>query len=213
MICYILLCGYPPFWGDSEKEIFLRVKKGQFDFPVEEWANVSKEAKDIISKMLTVDPLKRITAKEALNHPWFSNSTAQNTLLKGEVLARLTDFTNQNKLKRYALALIAHWLDEKEIKNLRQQFQTIDVDGNGTISVAELAQAMRKAGFHPSNQEVTTLIDRMDADGNGKLDYTAFIAATMEEHQYFKDELLQKVFEELDKDRTGKLALEKLGAK
>lgn len=106
--------------------------------------------------------------------------------------------------------MIARWMNENEIKNLRQQFHVIDEDGNGTISVSELAEAMRKIGLQPSNQEVSALLHTMDADGNGKIDYTEFIAATMEEHLYLKDELLQKVFEHFDKEKTGKLSAESL---
>jgi calcium-dependent protein kinase len=47
-----LLCGYPPFWGDSDDEILGRVKKGKFEFDGEEWSGISPEAKDIITKML-----------------------------------------------------------------------------------------------------------------------------------------------------------------
>lgn len=69
-ILYILLCGYPPFFGDDDQEILQMVAKGKFDFDGEEWLEVSKEAKDLIKKLIC-KPEKRLTAQEALEHKWF----------------------------------------------------------------------------------------------------------------------------------------------
>ena len=66
---YILLCGYPPFYGDDNQEILQMVSKGVFDFDGEEWDDISKEAKDLIKKLIT-KPERRLTAQEALKHPF-----------------------------------------------------------------------------------------------------------------------------------------------
>ncbi len=84
VIVYILLCGYPPFYGESEKQIYEMVRVGKFDFPDEEWGRVSPQAKDLIEKMLIVDPKDRLTAKEALQHPWlFTNRSRPISPLPG----------------------------------------------------------------------------------------------------------------------------------
>lgn len=70
VILYIFLCGYPPFNGESDTDIMKAVRKGNYDFPVEEWATVSKEAKDLVSNMLKYDPKQRFGAKECLSHSW-----------------------------------------------------------------------------------------------------------------------------------------------
>lgn len=70
VILYILLCGYPPFNGDTDTDIMKAVKKGRYDFPVEEWSSISKEAKDLIINMLKYDPKARFSALECLSHPW-----------------------------------------------------------------------------------------------------------------------------------------------
>lgn len=69
-ILYIMLCGYPPFNGDNDQEILKRVLEGKLQFPEQEWSNISKEAIDLIKKLIT-KPERRITAAEALKHKWF----------------------------------------------------------------------------------------------------------------------------------------------
>jgi calcium-dependent protein kinase len=71
VILYIMLCGYPPFEGDNNKEIFKRVLQQKLEFDPEDWNSISNEAKDLICSMLCKDPTKRISAIDALNHKWF----------------------------------------------------------------------------------------------------------------------------------------------
>ena len=98
---YILLCGYPPFYGDDNQEILAMVQKGVFDFDGEEWDTVSNEAKDLIKKLIT-KPERRLTAQEALNHKWIKTLTAKKQ--DGKLLAKLNigtmkQFQHSQKLK------------------------------------------------------------------------------------------------------------------
>jgi calcium-dependent protein kinase len=70
-----MLCGYPPFGGRSEEEILKKVKSGKFKLDPEDWDKVSEEAKNLIRKMLTIDPLKRLSAEMALMDPWVQKNT------------------------------------------------------------------------------------------------------------------------------------------
>ncbi|TSY69808.1 Lipase member H [Bagarius yarrelli] len=74
VILYILLVGYPPFWDEDQHRLYQQIKAGAYDFPSPEWDTVTPEAKDLINKMLTINPAKRITAAEALKHPWISGA-------------------------------------------------------------------------------------------------------------------------------------------
>lgn len=74
VILYILLCGYPPFNGETDTDIMKAVKKGKFDFPEEEWGSISKEAKSLVSHMLTYDPKTRYSADECLANSWFKKN-------------------------------------------------------------------------------------------------------------------------------------------
>ncbi|EGC30333.1 myosin light chain kinase, partial [Dictyostelium purpureum] len=80
VITYILLCGFPPFYGDTVPEIFEQIMEANFDYPEEYWGSISKPAKDFINKLLVVDVTKRLSAEDALTHPWLNNS-APNTII------------------------------------------------------------------------------------------------------------------------------------
>lgn len=70
VIAYILLCGYPPFSGASNDQTHKSILRGQYCFPAQDWKDVSRDAMNFISRMLQVDPRKRMTVDQALNHPW-----------------------------------------------------------------------------------------------------------------------------------------------
>ncbi|KAL7981463.1 hypothetical protein Chor_002359 [Crotalus horridus] len=75
VILYILLVGYPPFWDEDQHKLYQQIKAGAYDFPSPEWDTVTPEAKNLINQMLTINPTKRITAHEALKHPWVCVTT------------------------------------------------------------------------------------------------------------------------------------------
>lgn len=101
IIVYIILSGTPPFNGNSDAEIMKRVKAGKYTFDIPEFKNVSEKAKDFISKLLTYDPEKRVSAADALKHPWItelSESKVESGLAQG-ALANLKTFRADQKLK------------------------------------------------------------------------------------------------------------------
>ena len=121
VITYILLGGYPPFIEQNQRELFKKIKKGQYEFHVEYWGDVSTDAKDLISSLLTTDPRRRLSAVEALNNPWINGSSE---LLAGKDLgANLAEFKKFNakrKLRHAVLTLIA----TNKMTSLGYQFRT-----------------------------------------------------------------------------------------
>uniref|UniRef100_A0ACB8EIE0 Calcium/calmodulin-dependent protein kinase type II subunit alpha n=1 Tax=Sphaerodactylus townsendi TaxID=933632 RepID=A0ACB8EIE0_9SAUR len=101
VILYILLVGYPPFWDEDQHRLYQQIKAGAYDFPSPEWDTVTPEAKDLINKMLTINPSKRITAAEALKHPWISHrSTVASCMHRQETVDCLKKFNARRKLKK-----------------------------------------------------------------------------------------------------------------
>uniref|UniRef100_A0A8C7KU50 calcium/calmodulin-dependent protein kinase n=1 Tax=Oncorhynchus kisutch TaxID=8019 RepID=A0A8C7KU50_ONCKI len=104
VILYILLVGYPPFWDEDQHKLYQQIKAGAYDFPSPEWDSVTPEAKNLINQMLTINPAKRITAQEALKHPWVSQrSTVASMMHRQETVECLKKFNARRKLKVFPI--------------------------------------------------------------------------------------------------------------
>ncbi|TYI64988.1 hypothetical protein E1A91_D09G126400v1 [Gossypium mustelinum] len=211
VMLYILLSGVPPFWAESENGIFNAVLRGHVDFSTAPWPSISAQAKDLVKKMLTVDPKQRLTAVQVLKHPWIKvDGEAPDTPLDNAVLSRLKQFKAMNQFKKVALRVIAGCLSEEEIMGLKEMFKGMDTDNSGTITLEELRQGLAKQGTKLSEYEVKQLMEAADADGNGTIDYDEFITATMHMNRMDREEHLYHAFQHFDKDNSGFITTEEL---
>ncbi|XP_023933561.1 calcium/calmodulin-dependent protein kinase type II subunit beta isoform X3 [Lingula anatina] len=100
VILYILLVGYPPFWDEDQHRLYAQIKAGAYDYPSPEWDTVTPEAKNLINSMLTVNPAKRITAGDALKHPWIcQRERVASVVHRQETVDCLKKFNARRKLK------------------------------------------------------------------------------------------------------------------
>ncbi|KAF9593911.1 hypothetical protein IFM89_026039 [Coptis chinensis] len=211
VMLYILLCGVPPFWAESETGIFNAILRGHIDFTSDPWPSISNGAKDLVRKMLNSDPKQRLTAFQVLDHPWIKeDGEAPDTPLDNAVLSRLKQFRAMNKFKKVALRVIAGCLSEEEIIGLKEMFRNMDSDNSGTITLEELKQGLSKQGTKLSEYEVKQLMEAADADGNGTIDYDEFITATMHMNRTDREEHLYTAFQYFDKDNSGYITTEEL---
>ncbi|KAK3012022.1 hypothetical protein RJ639_011353 [Escallonia herrerae] len=211
VILYILLSGVPPFWAETEKGIFDAILQGELDFESQPWPFISSSAKDLVGKMLTQNPKKRITSVQVLEHPWLrEGGEASDRPIDNAVLSRMKQFRAMNKLKKLALKVIAESLSEEEIKGLKQMFTNMDTDQSGTITYEELKTGLARLGSRLSEAEVKQLMEAADVDGSGTIDYIEFITATMHRHKLERDEHLYKAFLYFDKDNSGFITRDEL---
>lgn len=211
VILYILLSGVPPFWAETEKGIFDAILQGDIDFESSPWPSISTSAKDLVRKMLTQDPKKRISSAQVLEHPWVRiDGEAPDKPIDSAVLSRMKQFRAMNKLKKMALKVIAENLNEEEIKGLKQMFTNMDTDNSGTITYEELKTGLARLGSRLSESEVRQLMDAADVDGNGSIDYIEFITATMHRHKLEREDHLYKAFQYFDKDNSGFITRDEL---
>ncbi|KAG2631755.1 hypothetical protein PVAP13_2NG045100 [Panicum virgatum] len=204
VIIYILLSGVPPFWDETEQGIFDQVLKGELDFSSDPWPSISESAKDLVRKMLDRDPRKRLTAHEALRHPWVCvDGVAPDKPLDPAVLTRLKQFSAMNKLKKMALRVIAENLSEDEIAGLREMFKMLDTDNSGQITLEELKSGLKRVGANLKDSEIVTLMKAADIDNSGSIDYGEFLAATLHLNKVEREDNLFAAFSYFDKDGSG----------
>lgn len=218
VISYILLCGRRPFWDRTEDGIFKEVLRNKPDFRRKPWPTISNSAKDLVRKLLVKNPRARLTAAQALSHPWVrENGNASEIPLDISVLSNMRQFVKYNRLKQFALRALASTLDEEEISDLKDQFHAIDVDKNGAISLEEMRQALAKdVPWKMKESRVLEILEAIDSNTDGLVDFMEFVAATLhvhqlEEHNNEKWQRLSKAaFEKFDIDRDGYITAEEL---
>jgi calcium-dependent protein kinase len=213
VILYILLSGMPPFWGDTETDIFKSILRGQLDFKTDPWPKISAEAKACVARMLEMNPKKRATADEILNDPWMrENGAASDKPLDDAIFTRLNNFANMNKFKKEAMKVIASSMPADEISGLKNLFESIDTDKSGTITAQELKEALGKKGTVLADDDVKQLLSMIDVDDNGTIEYEEFLAATLSQHQMQKEENLRAAFRHFDTNGDGIISQEELKA-
>lgn len=107
VICYILLCGFPPFFGEDEDEIYDQIEVGDYDFPSPYWDPISEEAKDFVSQLLTLDGKKRPTVAQALTHPWIASVETKYSHSLDKAREELAKFNAKRKFKGAITGLLA----------------------------------------------------------------------------------------------------------
>ncbi|GER27121.1 calcium-dependent protein kinase [Striga asiatica] len=211
VILYILLCGVPPFWAETEQGVALAILRGVIDFKREPWPQVSESAKSLVRQMLEQDPQKRLTAQQVLEHPWIQNAKKASNVPLGDIVrARLKQFSVMNKFKKKALRVIAEHLSVQEVEVIRDMFTLMDTDEDGKVSYEELRAGLKKVGSQLAEPEIKLLMDVADVDGNGVLDYGEFVAVTIHLQRMENDEHIHRAFMFFDKDESGYIELDEL---
>ncbi|KAG2644550.1 calcium-dependent protein kinase 22-like [Panicum virgatum] len=211
VILHILLCGFPPFWGDSDEKIAQSILRGGINLQRDPWPKVSQNAKDLVKKMLDPDPRTRLTAKQVLEHPWLKNADKASNVSLGEVVrSRLKQFSSMNKFKKKALGVVAMNLPVEEIDKYTQMFNTMDKDNDGNLSLEELKEGFRINGQPVPEEEIKMLLEAGDIDGNGTLDCEEFVTVLLHIKKMSNDEYLPKAFKFFDKDGNGFIEMEEL---
>ncbi|KAH9609067.1 hypothetical protein KSS87_021827 [Heliosperma pusillum] len=218
VITYILLCGRRPFWDKTEDGIFKEVLRNKPDFRRKPWPTISNSAKDFVRKLLVKDPHVRLTAAQALSHQWVrEGGNALDIPIDISVLHNMRQFVKYSRMKQFALRALASTLNDDELANLRDQFDAIDVDKSGTISLGEMRQALAKdLPWKLKDSRVMEIVEAIDSNTDGFVDFTEFVAATLHVHQLHEldnekwQELSQRAFEKFDVDKDGYITPEEL---
>ena len=216
VILYIMLSGTTPFSGNTTEEVLNKIKIGYLSFKPTAFRNVSDAAKDLIAQLIRKDINLRITAAQAYNHPWIQGSSPYpQTSLSDEVLAGLRRFIEMNWMKKMAMYFIATRISEKDVKDLRAEFQGMDRNGDGMLTREEIGTALNHIGKRLEPSELTALYTVMDGNQDGKVEYTGnfhpeFLAACVQTRHITNNGVLLEAFRYFDTDGSGKITAKEL---
>ncbi|XP_064080381.1 calcium/calmodulin-dependent protein kinase type II alpha chain-like isoform X27 [Macrobrachium nipponense] len=214
VILYILLVGYPPFWDEDQHRLYAQIKAGAYDYPSPEWDTVTPEAKNLINSMLTVNPAKRITAAEALKHPWIcQRERVASVVHRQETVDCLRKFNARRKLKGAILttmlatrnfssrSIITKKGDGSQVKESTDSSTTIeeeDVKANRNNNVLD----PRKQEIIKATEQLIDCINSGDFEGYTKIcdtHLTSFepealgnLVEGLEFHKFYFDNVLGK---------------------
>ncbi|KAM6949361.1 calcium/calmodulin-dependent protein kinase type II delta 1 chain isoform 1-T1 [Aplochiton taeniatus] len=192
VILYILLVGYPPFWDEDQHRLYQQIKAGAYDFPSPEWDTVTPEAKDLINKMLTINPVKRVTATDALKHPWIcQRSTVASMMHRQETVECLKKFNARRKLKGAILTTMLATRNFSAAKSLLNK----KADGVKINNKANVVTSPKEPTNTPALEPQTTVIHN-PTDGNKESSESANTTIEDEDVKARKQEII-KVTEQL----------------
>ena len=219
VILYILLIGKPPFNGKNENAISLAIKKGKYDILNAQYESLSQNAKDLISKLLMYDPEERITAKEALNHPWFNTPEIMNIdYLDNErikdLLLNLERYKSYNIIKCVILAYLVHInSDIKEYIEAGKLFNSLDIDHDGKLDKDELKNGFMKY-FNLSQSEAikkaNDIFTNIDTDKNELISSEEFIRGCINPDIFYSPNYLKVAFDYFDKNKDGNVSINEM---
>ena len=180
-----------------------------------QWEIISPEAKDLITKMLTFNPDERISAEDALKHPWFEIAKTKEKGMSLEKMSIISEKPFENlrrinakqKIQQATIAFLVHHVSSTDmVKELKQIFRELDTDGNGTLSYEEIKEGFKKYSKAITDKEFDDIMKQIDADKNECIEYEEFIAATINLDKLLTDQYLRMAFNAFDKDGSKELS-------
>ena len=213
---YLMLCGEPPFNGNSNNEIFKKIVKEKIKFKSLLWKNISNNAKDFVKICLSKNSNKRPSAQEALNHIWFSNVKNEihnNKNIKKEILLNIKDFNINYEFKQMVLKyLINNKLSYEEKKVFKDAFYALDFNHNGFIIESDLKKAFDLFNINIDEKQINHLFNILPENKNLGLGFTEFIMAGIDKKSIFTEENLEDAFNYFDINKTGDIEFDNLNS-
>jgi len=223
VIAFLLLSGEPPFGGCGGPEPLMAVRSnilnGKYAFePAEIWGSVSQGAKNFISSLLVIDPQKRPTARAAQKLPWlteWANRTRSegDNILNPNVVKALVNFKEFSDMRKLLCEVLSFTLLPEQIQDLRKEFEKMDTDGSGEISLSALKEVLvTNAGAGSlgalTEEEVEDIFNAMRIKKTEtRIHWHEFIAAGLS-HCKVDDRNLRLAFDRLDSDHKGYVTLD-----
>ena len=213
---YLMLCGEPPFNGNSNNEIFKKIVKENIKFKSYMWKNISNSAKDFVKICLNKNSTKRPSASEALNHPWFSNvikDTHNVKKIKKEILLNIKNFNISYQFKLMVLKyLVDNKLSHEEKQIFKASFYALDFNHNGFIIEQDLIKAFKLFNIDIDEERIEHLFNILPDNKNLGLGFSEFIMAGIDKKLILTEKNLEDAFNYFDINKTGDIEFDNLNS-
>jgi calcium-dependent protein kinase len=199
---YTMLCGHPPFLGESDAEVLAGVRSGYFSFDDPEWKSVGGDAKNLIMKLLQKSPRDRYTAMQALAHRWIekkhrADKLSTDSALVSKIVTNLRSYATLSRVQQLTLSIIAQQCSSSEIRQFQDAFLAFDKSGRGRLSSADLQNGLQTIGLRTPPADLRQIMEDLANHGDGCIGHTDFMAAMLDRRLCFKDELCKWPFHAL----------------
>lgn len=207
VILYILICGYPPFYCDSEYDTVSKILDYDFNYDYDIWNVVTPELKDLINHLL-VPEKERLNAEEALEHEWIKKHELDDKVLSKELpnhLKRIRKFQTYKKLKKIILTYFCTRLQDSKLIGEAEMFEFLDKNNDGVLGIDEL-----KSSLNCESKDIKSFYECIDADKNGVIDYTEWLTAAKDWSGLMNPTMIKDAFNAFDLNSDGEIDWEEL---
>ncbi|KAL0430306.1 UNVERIFIED_CONTAM: CDPK-related protein kinase [Sesamum radiatum] len=236
VIAYILLCGSRPFWARTESGIFRAVAKAEPTYEEPPWPTLSSEAKDFVKRLLNKDPRKRMTAAQAMCHPWLRNTNDIKVPLDISILKLMKVYMRSSPSGKLlygtggflvllscsncvhcSIQALSKTLTEDELFYLKKQFALLEPSKNGTISLDNIISALKKNATDAMNESrIYDFLASLNALQYRRMDFEEFCAAASSVYQLEALDRWEQhahcAYELFDKDGNRTIMIEELAS-
>ena len=211
VLMYIMLCGEPPFEGDTEEEIFKKIKKCDYNFDNEQFRYVSKNCIDLIKKLLEPKINRRIKAIDALRHPFFTETFNPDTALTQNkdlsLIEKISDIKRPYSKFHEAVTsyMCINYISKDEEKKLRAMFRYIDYDRKNYLTKEKIEKILKENGKILTEDKIKYILKAFDFDENGVIEYQEYLNGLCDKNLLFSENNLKRFFELIDNGKKGYL--------
>ena len=208
IIMDLMLTGDYPFTGRIIEEIYSNILNQEYSTVGSKYLNISRLGRNLLKKLLTKDPILRLSAEQTLDHPWMHQIIEEPADL--DIIRRLQQFKPPSQMWKAAMAIMVKYLSVDEIKSLRATFIEIDTRKTGMLSLDDIKIALERSGIVLAKREVQEVFKRLDFACDGIIHYSEFLAATVSNCVEIDQLMMCTLFNYFDVDRSGEITVENL---
>ena len=216
VVLYVMLTGNFPFFGLTQQQLYENIKSGKYRTEGKEYEAISQKAKDLIRKMLELNPTKRLSASDCLKTPFFevlNNNKETIPDLLHSVISNIYKLNAREKIQQATIGFIVHHIQYSEqVEKLRNIFEFLDIDKDGELTHEEIRKAILKIfpDEYMTEEKINYIIDKMDENNDGVVSYEEFLRVSIDEKILLEKSNLKMAFDKFDLNKDGKLSKEEL---